>query len=238
MSDYNVLKEYYVRYLRDIRGAKESTINHYLGALNTISKYLRDNGKIENVIYEIANLGELEIIKEYLFTQPDFLAKDQRGNQMYSAGMNNYIRFAKGEEFSSIREHIEQLDIEVPVASQTRVNSSRWLRNEIVKKQAMEYADYQCEVDSRHETFVSAATMKPYMEGHHAIPLQHQPVFSVSLDVYANIVCLCPVCHRMLHYGIKNDKMVVLNSLYNERADRLAKSGIRLSKDEFVENAI
>lgn len=238
MPDNNVLKEYYVRYLRDIRGAKESTVNHYLGALNTISKYLREHGKIENDIYEIANLDELEIIKEYLFTQPDFLAKDQRGNQMYSAGMNNYIRFAKGEEFSSIQERIEQLDIEVPVASQNHINANRWVRNEIVKKQAIEYANYQCEVDSRHETFVSAATMKPYMEGHHAIPLQNQPDFSVSLDVYANIVCLCPICHRMLHYGIKNDKMVVLNFLYNERADRLAKSGIRLSKEEFVENAI
>ncbi len=24
-----------------------------------------------------------------------------------------------------------------------------------------------------------------------------------SLDVYANIICLCPICHRLLHYGLK-----------------------------------
>ncbi len=40
MSDYNVLKEYCIRYLTEVRGASESTINHYLGALRTISKYL------------------------------------------------------------------------------------------------------------------------------------------------------------------------------------------------------
>lgn len=73
------------------------------------------------------------------------------------------------------------------------------------------------------------------MESHHAIPINQQKHFNCSLDVYANIVCLSPICHRLLHYGINNDK---LNQIYDERTDRLVHSGIKLSKSEFVEIAI
>ena len=73
------------------------------------------------------------------------------------------------------------------------------------------------------------------MEGHHIIPLRHQEEFNVSLDVYANVICLCPTCHRMLHYARTEDKLDSLNMIYHERADRLATSGIRLSNDDFIE---
>ena len=73
------------------------------------------------------------------------------------------------------------------------------------------------------------------MEGHHAIPMKYQRTFSVSLDVYANIVCICPTCHRLLHYGIYDERKSVLNRIYTERADRLKQSGISLSRDEFLE---
>lgn len=40
MNTEFVLKEYYIRYLRDVRKLSESSIKHYLDALNNISKYL------------------------------------------------------------------------------------------------------------------------------------------------------------------------------------------------------
>lgn len=238
MSDFNVLKEYYVRYLRDIRGAKTSTINHYLGALNTISKYLVEKNKIEVSIYEIEELGELEIVRSYLYGQADFVEKDERGNRMYSAGLNNYIRFAKGEEFKNVGRQVARLDIVVPVSGLGTTTVSSWKRNGIIKKQSIEMANYMCEVNSVHDTFIAESTHKRYMEGHHAIPMKNQGNFSVSLDVYANIVCLCPVCHRLLHYGLRSDKESVLNRIYAERIERLKQSGIVLSKEEFVEKAI
>jgi len=235
MSDSNALKEYYVRYLRDIRGAKEITVKHYLGALNTISKYLIERNKIRSSIYEIEEVGELEIVRSYLYNQPDFVEKDERGNRMYSAGLNNYIRFADGKEFKNIGRQVEQLDIVVPVSNHTTATATTWKRNGIIKKQSIEIANYTCEVDSGHETFISEFTHKRYMEGHHAIPMKNQGSFKVSLDVYANIVCLCPVCHRMLHYGLLSDKEIVLNKIYVERVERLKQSGIVLSKSEFLE---
>jgi 5-methylcytosine-specific restriction protein A len=70
------------------------------------------------------------------------------------------------------------------------------------------------------------------MEAHHLIPLSTQDYFEYSLDVDANIVCLCPTCHRKLHYGnsIKDD----LKRLYDLRIKRLKQSGIDISFGELL----
>lgn len=237
MSNFNVLKEYYIRYLKIIRGSKDSTVNHYLGALNIISKYLLEKNKINESIYEIEDIQELEIIRSYLYSQPDFIEKDERGNRMYSAGLNNYVRFLEGDELINIGGRAECLDMVVPVNGRRTTSVTGWKRNPIIKNQSIEIANYICEIDSGHETFIAESTNKQYMEGHHAIPMRNQDMFSVSLDVYANIICLCPTCHRLLHYGLQNDKRNMLNRIYSDRADRLKQSGIRLSKDEFLEKA-
>lgn len=64
MNTEFVLREYHVRYLRDVRQLSELSIKHYIDALNHISRYLIKNDKIEKMIYEVADICELEVIKE------------------------------------------------------------------------------------------------------------------------------------------------------------------------------
>lgn len=234
MSDFNILKEYYIRYLKQVRGNSDSSVNHYIGALQTISKYLVDRGKLVSTIYEVDNIGDLEIIREYLYQQPDFVDKNERGRRMYSAGLNNYIRFAEGKEFEVAGEKTKLLDMTVPIGKKVDTQIKRWQRNQIIKNQAIEIAQYRCEVDTNHVTFIAATSNKPYMEGHHAIPMRAQNNFNVSLDVYANIVCLCPTCHRLLHYGTISKKKEALEQIYLVRNERLQNSGICLKKDQFL----
>ena len=234
MTNYKVLEQYYRKYLVDVRGLSDSSVNHYLGALRTISKYLTGHEKLNESIFEIDEINDLEVIKEYLFNQRDFIEKDKRGNQMYSAGLNNYIRFAKGEVFSDLNDVRSMMDMEVALPNKTTVKMEHWSRNGIIKKQTIMMAHYLCELNPGHATFIAASTGEQYMEGHHIIAFKLQEAFKVSLDVYANIICLCPICHRLLHYGVVDDKIVLLSRIYAERADRLAKSGIRVSKDEFL----
>ncbi len=54
------------------------------------------------------------------------------------------------------------------------------------------------------------------MEVHHIISMHFQNKFSCSLDVYANVICLCLICHRLRNYGIKEQKMIILN-FFNEK---------------------
>ncbi|WP_310603605.1 HNH endonuclease [Anaerosporobacter sp.] len=232
MSDLYVLKEYFIRYLKIIK-KKDSTVNHYIGALDYITRFLIQREKIHQSIYEITDIGELQIIRTYLKNDVDFLALDRRGHQMYSAGLNNYLRFATGEGFGNMHDEIQNLDIELPVKEIARTEISSRKRSNIIKTQAIESAGYLCEMDICHRTFTAKSTGNQYMEGHHAIPMKVQESFKTSLDVYANIVCLCPICHRMLHYGIDDEKKVLINQIYYKRADRLANSGIKLTLESF-----
>lgn len=230
-----VLKEYYARYLTDVRGLSRSSVNHYFDALNNISRRLKDKNLVKRDIYEIHDLVQLEQVRDILYADAEFVELNERGRRMYSAGLNNYCRFAAGAGFQEAKDKILLLDVPIEPEESMIVEQKTWKRSNIIRMQAMEYAGYACEIDTAHKTFVAEKTKRPYMESHHAIPMKFQSNFTKSLDVYANIICLCPICHRKIHYGIKEDKQMMLDAIYIKRADRLANSGIRISKTEFTD---
>lgn len=233
-----VLMTYYVKYLKEIRKVSDSSVRHYRDALRYISKYLVQKEKIKKSVYEIQDIGELEVIRAYLYSDADFVALDKRGHQMYSAGFNNYYKFACGEGFTNIHKQIELLDTQVPMGTKTTSTTTSWRRSSIIKIQSIEFAGYQCEVNANHTTFTAKSSGQQYMEGHHILPMKIQNKFSNSLDVYANIICLCPICHRMLHYGIESEKDGVLDKIYYDRADRLASNGLAIGKSDFKTLAV
>lgn len=233
----SVLKEYYARYLTDVRGLSMSSVKHYIDALNNISKRLKQKGLVEQDVYEIRDLERLDFVRTVLYEDPDFIASNERGKRMYSAGLNNYCRFAAGEGFHEIQSKMVILDVPVAPEAAITVQQSVWKRSGILHAQAIEMAGYECELDHGHQTFISEASKKPYMEGHHALPMNTQAHFGVSLDVYANIICLCPICHRRIHHGIKQDRIDMAKRIFDAREPRLVNCGINLSEAEFVEVA-
>ena len=50
--------------------------------------------------------------------------------------------------------------------------------------------------------------------------------FEKSIDNEANIVALCPNCHRQLHYGKFEDKKELLIALYEKNIDNLFDAGL------------
>lgn len=230
----SALKEYYSRYLQTVRGLTVSSVRHYLDALNNISRRLVSKQLVHADIYEILDLDYLKAVREILYADPEFIELNERGKRMYSAGLNNYIRFASGEDYTNLFGRMEKMDIPLKPEPPITIEQTVWKRSNILRIQTLVSADFKCEIDSRHETFIAEKTGKPYMESHHAIPLRQQPHFDNSLDVYANLVCLCPICHRKIHYGIKSERVGMIEHIYQNRSERLAKSGICLDLKEFV----
>lgn len=114
------------------------------------------------------------------------------------------------------------------------VTSNRPNTNPRLGKAVIKHNAYRCAFDSEdesHKTF-----LKPdgtlYMEVHHLIPLEQQSHFENKLDTKANLVPVCPLCHRLLHYGCKVEIDKLLTELYNERQEVLKQSGLDIALDE------
>ena len=97
---------------------------------------------------------------------------------------------------------------------------------------ALIIADFKCEIDEDHMTFVRRKDGHPYTEPHHLVPLSYSKQFPVSLDVEENIISLCSTCHNHLHYG--KDAKELIKKLYEERKELLCKAGIYVSLAELL----
>ena len=168
------LKEYYSKYLIEVRNLKASSVAHYFDALNIFSRRLKAKNLIQTDIYEVMDLDYLVELREILFSDPDFVESDTRGNRMYSAGLNNYIRFAEGKHIIANKQQIIKLDIPIEPEKPVIIEQTVWKRSNILRTQVIQFANNQCEHDNSHQSFVAEKDHKQYMEGHHALPMKLQ----------------------------------------------------------------
>lgn len=122
--------------------------------------------------------------------------------------------------------------IEKPKYSQNQRGS--YLRMPGIAKTALINANYLCEFDNNHKTFLFEKSMKNYMEAHHLIPMGYQDDFENSIDVPENIICLCPNCHRAIHKSLNDQKREMLEKLFNSRKELLEGRGIQIEFDDLI----
>ena len=208
-----------------------SKINYYL------SKILPNNNY--DSIYDVGTIEELNEIRTLLMSNPDFVRENTEGHHMYSAGLNRYIEFAEGTLISQFSDDTSVLDIKEPIPKSIEVRPRFVSARDSVKiAQAKGACRYCCQIDKAHRSFISESTRKNYVEGHHIIPLSCQSHFGYSLDVLANIIVLCPNCHRLLHYAIKPERVDRLYRIYDDRHERFEHAGILTDRQSFVEMAL
>ena len=95
----------------------------------------------------------------------------------------------------------------------TRSTSELIERDPSVVAWVLDSADGACECCGDDAPFVRASDGTPYLEVHHVRTLAEG-----GSDTPENAVAVCPNCHRELHHGIRNQRL--LNNLY-ERNERL-----------------
>lgn len=223
------LKIYYEKYLKETKELSERTVGHYCDALNKISKLLKDDKKIENSIYDIESVDELKELINHVSKNQEYIGLNKRGNNMYSAGLNHFYKFVSGEKFKDLSARIDILDVPVKKTEKRVMMSKLVDRSNIIRNQVIEASGHQCEYDNSHISFIQEKNKLQYVEAHHIIPLKFQDKFENSLDVYANVISLCPNCHRRIHYGLNNDVKNMLFKIYDGRITRYKNSGINIS---------
>lgn len=119
-----------------------------------------------------------------------------------------------------------------PSRSKKQVES--WQRDVSVAREALMRANYECEARCSHERFNAASGKHFYSEAHHLIPIAKQAEFEFSLDVAANIVCLCPSCHAKVHRSHKQERDTLILQLFRNREARLVASGLHVTHTQLI----
>ncbi len=93
--------------------------------------------------------------------------------------------------------------------------------------------NYKCQLNSDHETFPTNNAPR-FMEKHHLIPMSFYDQFETSIDDISNITCLCPTCHKQLHYGVLNEKKPLIQNLLEQQSEEMAKRGIAIDLENLL----
>jgi hypothetical protein len=105
-------------------------------------------------------------------------------------------------------------------------------RDAKIAANALKRANYLCEMNKEHPSFIRRSNNQNYTEPHHLIPLAFQDDFQYSLDVEANIISLCSNCHNEIHYG--RNPEIIIRKLYQERKDELKTAGIFITLGDLI----
>ncbi|GEK32268.1 hypothetical protein KZO01_25770 [Kurthia zopfii] len=128
---------------------------------------------------------------------------------------------------SSIGIYETQLDL----PEQKEYITQKYERSIIEATKAKELANWCCEIDNTHSTFLAKSNNKQYMEAHHLIPVSAQKYFNYSIDCSSNIVSLCPNCHRLIHFANDAEKIELLQKLYKKRESFFSDFEVPIDQD-------
>jgi hypothetical protein len=227
-------------YIKNDQLFKDYVFNNPSLAISTLMGHM-DNGNEAFVTIDNIELGaflEVDDISGYEQKIQDASVKD---NIKELNGSSSKVRSIIKRDDESIIVSTNDINDDIvaipdyspsPKSVSTVDNRKAFKRSELKAKKSIILADFKCDLDNSHTSFISK-NGKPYMEAHHLVPLSCQDEFQFSLDVDSNIVCLCPNCHRMLHYGCQiNDQ---LKKLYVKRKKLLEISKIYIEFERLLE---
>ncbi len=155
--------------------------------------------------------------------------------------IRKYEKLADDELINAVEatpeNELPQKDNYVPIPEErkepvTDGESYSYPRNKMTALKALKRANYECEIDESHPSFIRKTNGTKYTEPHHLIPMSEQDRYENSLDIQANIVSLCSNCHNELHYG--QNPGPLLRKLYDARKDELTAAGILISLSELL----
>jgi len=231
-------KSFYTTIINEGEFLEFNFFNHVSGIKNN-GGYFKDakfkNNKIDNNFLYAKNLESSnnqsdtnERVKSYL------KLLDKRIDDKFS-------KIAIEDRYQQDINSVEATKIEEgPIEKKNRKGSDlsnqyKYQRNPSISANALEKANYLCEIDTTHKTF-SQENLRNYVEGHHVIPMAAQENFEYSIDVPENIVALCPNCHRKVHLAKTETRLKIVEKLFNIINKRkLSDRKIKITLDELKE---
>lgn len=206
------------------------TSNKYSEEVKSEIKAYRDqiidkieNSHGENIVYKTS-----EELKSALISK---LSAENAAEIKYNIGLDNNRHVDLEVNVSTLNENAtieyEPKPEKPLMAAASKLSKEKYRRDNQRAYNALKRANYCCEFDPNHPSFIRKSDNTQYTEAHHLVPFSFQDQFSNSLDVEANIVSLCSNCHNQIHFGRNPEEILV--KLYEERKDELLLAGIKIT---------
>lgn len=101
----------------------------------------------------------------------------------------------------------------------------------------LDKAKFMFEIDNNHKTFINSSGNNQYMECHHIIPMKAQKDFKyLKLDSIFNLISVCPICYRKIHYADNEGKLEVFMKMYKIRKKEMLERGFTEEKIKEIYN--
>lgn len=148
---------------------------------------------------------------------------------------DNAIRNASTYES---QDAIDSADARTPVLKPGLSSNNRYTTDPRLGKTVLVNSGWKCCLsgfDGHEHTTFSTKNGNNYLEAHHLVPMKAQKDFMpINLDIYDNIIPLCPNCHKAVHYGSLEEKRRFLKPLYDARISKLNEHGIFISFEDLI----
>lgn len=134
------------------------------------------------------------------------------------------------------QKQLKEADSRIPQKNSIN-NNLRYRVDAKISKTVLKTNNYICEIEKltgeSHKTFKTNGEIQ-YMEGHHLLPMKAQKDFKKNIDRSDNICCLCPNCHKAIHYGTIKEKRDRLILLYKNKIERLKANDIYIDFEDLI----
>lgn len=212
-----IFQEYFPNEYVTFRSKEGSSKLNQLRQLNGYKDYNKNEGRYPN-----ATLNKFEEFIKNLS-----LMAEREADELLNYKLNNKNNILESNDF--IKENKASYGPLLKKDKKSIKDYAVYNRSLYEAQLAKQKSDWLCEIDNNHTTFLNSVDGKPFMEAHHLIPMAYQDEFEYSIDFADNIVSLCPNCHRKIHYATSNEKLELLELLYNNRKLLFPKYGINIS---------
>lgn len=164
MQSHSKISNPFYDWLTQNTALSESSVSKYTGAVGTISKEMHEKGVIQKPLENMSPF-ELELAIALIINNSDFIAKNTRGNHMYSNALKQYRYFinAVSEDIGD-DVYIESIknDTTIPETERRAIIQSRVGQGSFRKKLFEKYHG-QCIVTGiDHPKLLVASHIKPW----------------------------------------------------------------------------
>jgi putative restriction endonuclease len=183
-------------------GNREVTAKKYSSAIDSISSDMIKINLINKNLYNISSELELLFVVDKILNCTDFIEKNKKGHNMYSAALKKFMDYKK-ESFIS-----EEINITADDLSFTE--GKEVLKQHIIRERnrnLIKIAKGKFKKENGNKLFCEVCGFNFYefygelgedfIEAHHSIPLS-EIKFGDETKV-TDIVMLCSNCHSMIH---------------------------------------